>query len=412
MNSHSSFTRRTFLALGATGVAGLAAVGKASAASRFTSSGTIGVGVIGLGSRGMELLNDFASRQRAREGVRVAAVCDAHELRLQQGAALSGAEAVREWERVVERKDVDAVVIATPNHWHAAMAVAAMQAGKHVYLETPMAHTLAEAKLVRDTAASTGRCVQIGAQETSEGQWHAANALVRSGRLGAIQWCQASERMTGRVTPSAEAVATADASALDWKRWQGPAEQRPFDAQRFLHWRNYWDYSGGIAANEFFHMLAPMLVTIGPAFPERVSAAGGVYIDDGREAPDSFVMTAEYAQGHTVVLASSPAHAQGTPAVIRGTDAAVYFDKGKVSVVSEFGKTVGAKAAVTARPGHVDNWLAGIRSGERCVCDAELGYRTMAATGMAVEAYRSGKTLYWDAASESAVTRSARGVLV
>ncbi|MBI5091658.1 MAG: Gfo/Idh/MocA family oxidoreductase [Candidatus Hydrogenedentes bacterium] len=398
--------------MSAASAAGLAVSARPSAALGSGTNDSIRLGVIGVGERGTELARDFTTRSSSHERVRVVAVCDVCEARLQRAAALSGAEAVREWERVVDRSDVDAVVIATPNHWHAPMAIAAMQSGKDVYIETPMTHTLAEAKKVRDVAATTGRCVQVGAHETSEGTWRAAAALVRAGRIGKIQWCQASERTADSGQSCADVPG---AQNLDWERWLGSAPMCAFDPQRFLHWRNYWDYSGGVAANDFFHKLAPILMAIGPAFPQRVSAAGGVYVNDGREAPDSFVMTAEYAEGHTIVLASSPAHAQGIPAVIRGTDATIYFERGKLNVVPEGARgaetTFNPFAEIPARPSHMDNWLQCIRTRERCACDAELGYRAMAAIGMAVEAYRGGRTLYWDAANDTAVSGPPRGVL-
>ena len=355
---------------------------------------TVRLGIIGCGARGTELMAD-AQRRRSLASARVGAVCDICEPRKRGGQAFSGAEVLHRWQELVGRKDIDAVMIATPDHWHATMAIAAMECGKDVYCETPMALRLEEAQAFRDCAARTGRMVQIGACEVSERRWSVARELIQAGVIGRPLWCQASGGMLECVPRSSIGLSP---EMVDWPAFLGSAPHREFHPDRYLRWRNYWDYSGGIVASAHYSAIAAFLGALGEAFPTRVSAAGGIYAQDGREVPDSFVMTAEYAGGPTLVLASSWAGVGGGSAVIRGTRATLDLDAGAVRITPEYGED-GVKAAclaVDARADHVGDWLASIRSRRPCVCNAELGYRAMVPVCMALEAYRTGRTMGFD----------------
>jgi predicted dehydrogenase len=407
-------SRRRFLTL----AAGLAVVPAAHASVQRVSSANdaIRIGVIGCGSRGAELTAGILDRASRGVPVRLAAVCDIYEPCKQRARAMSGADLHHRWQDLVERNDIDAVIIATPDHWHAPMAVAAMECGKDVYCEKPMALHVEEAKAFRDCALRTKRVVQIGAQQTSEPRWRAANAILREGTIGQVVWSQGSYARSGagnrRDFLRSEKL---NPATLDWQAFAGHGSRRAFDPDRYLHWRQYWDYSGGVATERLYHKLAALLVALGPEFPERVSAAGGIYVQDGREVPDSFVMTAEYPSGHTVVLASSMANRNGLPAVIRGTRGLIEIRPGGVRVIPETGPARADSSPPTGIPtsavpqvtpmntgeDHINNWLRCIRSREQCVCNEELGYRATVAIGMAIEAYRTGKTPYFHAGTET-----------
>ena len=411
MSTKRDLSRRGFLGLaGAVAFAPLMPSGLHRAAG---ANDTLRIGVIGCGARGVELMRDIAARGKRGARTTIAAVCDICEPRDARARSLADSEVVRRWQDLVERPDIDAVVVATPDHLHAPMSIAAMESGKDVYCEEPMTLRLEEAKAFRDVAARTRRIVQIGAQQTSQPRWHLAREIILSGAIGPTIWCQGSYRpsaATPQRNDSAKAlVCPAD---LDWDAFQGPGGKRGLDADRFLNWRKYWDYSNGIAGEVFYHKLAALLVAVGPAFPERVSAAGGIYVQDGREVPDSFVMTAEYPNGLTIVLASSMANLNGLPAVIRGREASIELHTDSVKIVQDMtasNRMITEYCETAARPDHLDDWLRCIRSRERCVCNEEIGCQAMVAIAMAVESYRTGKTLRFDAKTEQAVPLHVEG---
>ena len=373
----------------------------AASADRIAGANdTLRIGVIGCGARGTELIRDLLSRRNNAVPIRIAAVCDICEPHRARAESLASADAARYWQDLVEQRDLDAIIVAAPDHHHAAMSIAAMESGKDIYCEKPMTLRLEEARAFRDAAVRTGRIVQIGAQETSEPQWHLAHDIIRSGAIGATVWCQGSYRPSPATAQwDRPLLKNARFADLDWDGFRGASPERRFDPDRYLNWRKYWDYSNGIAGETFYHKLAALLIAAGPAFPERVSAAGGIYVRDGREVPDSFVMTAEYPGGRTIVLASSMTNRNGLPAVIRGREASLEFCGRFVKIVTANGAAhhmSERKCETTPRPDHLDNWLRCIRSREKCVCNEEIGYQAMAAVAMAVESYRTGKTLSFD----------------
>lgn len=411
----TGITRRKFISLSAALAAGVAAGAPRAAARTLGANDRIRLGIIGMGNRGMQLLREATARS-ASLNVQVAAVCDIFEPHKLRAQAVSGGELLHRWQDLVERPDIDAVVIATPNHWHAPIAIAAMQTGKDVYCEKPMAHSIEEAKAFRDMAKATERIVQIGAQTASEPRWHAAREILASGKLGTIRWSQENYRMACETSGSrAFSSRPADRETLDWEAFEGGSEKRPFSGDRFHGWRRYWDYSGGVATEEHYEKLAALLTALGAEFPVRVSAAGGVYAQDGREVPDSFVTTCEYPSHHTVVLASCTAHAGEMPAVIRGSEATLYCAADAICIEAEhesrerfrerFGGDRRVEIPVGEREDHIENWIRCVRSRGETVCNEEASYRTMVAIGMSVEAYKRGRTLYFDPISETVVER-------
>jgi predicted dehydrogenase len=414
-NVTTGVTRRSFLA--ATAAAAVSVPRAAAAWDRVDGANeTIQIGVIGMGRRGVELARELTARTESQR-CRIVAVSDIYAPHKDRARALGRVNIYHDWQDLVARDDIDAVVIATPDHWHAPMAITAMEAGKDVYCEAPMTRTLEEATAFRDTAAATNRVVQVGARRTSQGQWYAAREVIAAGNLGHLNWCQSSYR-PGEAARRSSAPGPVNAPDLDWQAFQGNTPQRPFDPHRFLAWRAYWDYSGGMATDLLYDKLAPLIMIGGVDLPERVSAAGGVYVRDGREVPDTFVMTCEYTSGLKIVLAASMTQARGLPAVVRGREATLYLDGRTVVAEAEyahrdifearFGTATRVTIPAPRRKEHLDNWLDAIRSRRRCACDAELAYRTMVAVGMGVEAYRRRQTLAFDRNSGRAVPSSTR----
>jgi predicted dehydrogenase len=402
MKQHpSKISRRNFLAIGAAAAAGCAT--RAAVAPPVVSAQAVRIGVIGCGARGQALVAEAMSRVEPDVPIAIAAVSDACAGRRDKIAAATKAASIKRWQNLIERHDIDAVIVATPDNLHAPISIAAMEAGKDVYCERPMALTLADAAAFRDTAARTKRVVQIGAHQTSEAQWHAARELMAGGKLGQLRWCQ------GRYGKSNELAAQAASS--EQPDWDVYADGKSSDPDRFYNWRKYKDYSGGVAWSDLYWKLAALLVatdTPEQEWPVRVSAAGGVYTNDGREVPDSFVLNAEFASGHTIVLASSMAGNRERPAMIRGEQAAIEFNGDSIAIIGDGGYGESEQVTVPARKSHLDNWLGCIRSRDKCVCDERLGYRTSAIIAMAMQAYATGTSVAMDGASGAIVTAPAR----
>lgn len=393
MSRKGHISRREFLAVGAATTASVLAGRPSSAASArhvHGANGTIGLGYIGAGARGRALMAGFS----ALPSVRHVAVCDAYGPRRRSAAQATGAAEVARWEDVLTHPGVDAVVIATPDHWHAVMGIAALEAGKDVYCERPMALSIEEASRFRDTARRTGGIVQVGVQETSEGQWHeVARVFEETRALGRVLWSQGGySKLDAATSVSRESV---NVHELDWTAFEGPAKAHPCTLGRFLNWRHYWDYSGGIAMQQHYHKLAPLLVALNEGSPSRAAAAGGVYARDGREVPDMFVMTLEYAAGHSIVLASSVLTERELPAVFRAEHGTLYAEGPRLRLVYEHdiaaGSFDGEILDVTPRQGHLENWLDSIRDRIQPVCNVDVGYHTSVALAMAVRAYRENR---------------------
>jgi len=213
----------------------------------------------------------------------VAAVCDVWQKRVDQSKAALKCDGYLDYKELLARSDLDAVIIATPDHWHATMAIAAMKSGKDVYLEKPMCHTVEEARQLVETVEETGRVLQVGSQTTSADQWHKAKKAIADGMIGEMIMSQGSYH---RNSPDGEWNWPIDPNAgpdgkgenfIDWKMWLGSAEDRPFDADRYFRFRKYWDYSGGIATDLFYHVVAPLNICWSePQFPYKVMAGGGI----------------------------------------------------------------------------------------------------------------------------------------
>jgi predicted dehydrogenase len=421
--------RRDFVrtAAGALGVAQSLAAARSAALPAQTrvigANDKINIGVIGVGMRGMGLLRQLVRMRDAGANIEIVAVCDVYEKRKRQAQEISKAEfATLDYRELLDRKDIDAVVIATPDHWHAKMANGAMDRGKDVYLEKPMTKTIDEARQVAEMARDTKRVLQVGSQTTSADQWWKARKAIQDGMIGQLIMSQGSYH---RNTKDGEWNWPIDAEAgpdgkgdnfIDWKMWLGSATKRPYDADRFFRFRKYWDYSGGIATDLFYHVVAPLNICWGEAqFPYRVCGMGGVYVFKDREVPDTFTLTADYAKGHSLVLSSSMANSTHIPGLIRGHEGTIVMVEhgmfeGRTDSITvtaervfreEFTKKWGSDKVVIpvenrGPNAHMQNFLDSVRSREKPVLDAMTGYKAMVTIQLGVESYREGRVLYFD----------------
>ncbi|MBI3665553.1 MAG: Gfo/Idh/MocA family oxidoreductase, partial [Acidobacteria bacterium] len=262
----------------------------------------INFGLIGVGAMGFGHVKQLVRRSKENGDVQVVAVSDIYtrrKKRAQEHAGLADKDVHHDFRDLVARSDVDAVLIATPDHWHARQALDALRARKDVYLQKPMTYTIEEAREVAAAVRQTGRVLQVGSQHSSDLRYHRAREVIEKGWIGSPLWAQGT---FSRNSIYGEWNYTIDddgnEETIDWKAFLGPAPRRPFSQDRYFRWRKYWDYSGGIATDLLYHKLAPLLVAVtgpgGAPFPTRVTAHGGIYVHKDREVPDSYATTVEY----------------------------------------------------------------------------------------------------------------------
>ena len=254
----------------------------------------IGVGFIGVGIRGSYHLDNF----KKMPGVRTIMAADCFDGHLDWAKETTDGkiETTRDYHALLARKDIDAVVISTPEHWHARMMLDAMAAGKHIYVEKPMTLTIAEGKTLCDAAKKSGKLVMVGSQNKTSTMTAKAREVVKSGVLGKINMVRLA---TYRNTPEGAWVypIAPDASpkTIDWARWLGPAPKHEFDLTRFFRWRCFWEYSGGVATDLWVHELTTMHEIMDVKAPRSAVAQGGIYrFDDGRTVPDLLTGVYDY----------------------------------------------------------------------------------------------------------------------
>ena len=422
----NELSRRSFVGL----------AGAAMAASRVKGANDrINIGQIGIGARGTYHLDACLRRQKARGDVQVVAVCDVYRKRIAKAAGkAAGAQAYLHHQELLQRSDIDAVFIATPDHWHAPIALAAIAAGKDVYLEKPMTHTLAEAKQVFERARDSKRIVQVGVQGTSWTRWHKVREIVQSGMIGQVVAAQGTYSRNNPdgdwnwdIDPEAGPQGKGD-DYIDWQQWIGAAPARSFDADRFFRFRKYWDYSGGIATDLHYHIVAPFHLALDNQHPTRVVGMGGLWVyNDGREVPDTFMDSADYPGKYTITVESSQVNEVGPVTMLRGTKATLFlgdewegpknrqFDHAQIIAEQpyrkEFVEKWGKEEVIIPGLGnegddkHVDNFFDCVRSRQEPNCSASLGYTTMTHIALAVRSYREGKMFYFDPMKEEVVER-------
>jgi predicted dehydrogenase len=231
-------------------------------------------------------------------GVELAAVCDIYDGRLIRARELYGDRIFtsRDYRQILERKDIDAVIVATPDHWHARICIDALNAGKHVYCEKPMVKMISEGKTVIDAQQRSGKVFQVGSQYVSSLVYQKARDLIKAGALGEINMVEAwLDRNTALGAWQYSIPPDASPSNIDWDRFLGNAPKRPFEPMRLFRWRNYQDYGTAVAGDLFVHLLSGLHLATSSIGPTRVFAAGGLrYWKDGRDVPDVMLALVDY----------------------------------------------------------------------------------------------------------------------
>ena len=352
--------------------------------------------------------------------VEITAVCDVFQKRLDAAVQKTGARPIARYLDLLSQKDLDYVLIATPEHWHHQMILDAVDAGKHVYVEKPMTHTIPQAQEVVRKVHESKAKVQVGVQGMSDESYEVANQYIQQGVLGKVVMAQI-DYSRNYVDDFWAYDLDSDAKPgvnLDWNTWLGPAPKRPWDPRRYFQWRRYWDYSGGIATDLFIHRVTRIIKSVGLNFPDRVVGSGGTwnFTDSIAEIPDTFNMLCDYPGGPTVVLVSSMANDTAIEHVIRGHKATLQFNRDGFVItpqeISDGAHKPGERTAkelcllVYKKTGgedvklHHQNLHAAIREGDALKCDVDLGYYGVVVTLMGVESFRTQSYLKWNCEKE------------
>ncbi len=291
--------RRDFLHTGSGLLAGAGSLKAMPASERIT------VGMIGAGARAHELMQAI----QQNPGAEIVAVVDAYRGRVERAVERTGgrARAFRNYQEILADKGVDAVVIATPDHWHQRMILDALRAGKDVYCEKPMTYRSQEGKEIMRAAGETRRIVQVGSQGVSWDLTAKAREIIRSGRLGKITLIRAAfNRNTASGAWIYPIPPDASPQTVDWEAFLGPAPKRPFSLERFFRWRCYEDYSGGIATDLFVHLCTSIHFLMDANMPSWGMAMSQLYRwKESREVPDTLNALLEYPEGFAVNLSST-----------------------------------------------------------------------------------------------------------
>lgn len=399
----------------------------ASAARVYGANDRIQMAVVGCGGMGTGHLGGLVKRADA-DKVQVVAVCDVYQRRLTRAMKIGNCEGHLDYRPIYDRKDVDAVLIATPDHWHGKLSIDAVESGKHVYCEKPLTHTVEQAIAVRNAVRKTKKLLQVGPNATADdGYWKAGDAI-RAGRIGQVTWAQGSYNRNAReclfnthqkIDPTAGPKGTGD-DFLDWDQWlghkHGLAPKIDWTPEHYFRFRKYWPYNGGVATDLLYHKLAPLLIALaGPdgAYPSRVNASGGQYVEkDGRDIPDVFMLTIDYANPFSIFLVSTLTNDTQIPDRIYGKHGTLDLGgdpllKFNGDFKKEFQEKndgqAEARLKTEKRRDLVGNFLDAIRGTATLNCNVELGAATMVAIKLGVESYRQRKTMNWDAKAETVV---------
>ena len=326
--SDKNMSRREFMerSVGGATAAGIA-WGTATRSSSASPNETITLGIIGAGIRGLENMQSILSVKG-----RVAIVCDLYDGHLRRAQEIqANTPTTKDYRQVLDRKDVDAVMIATSDHWHAPIAIDAMKAGKDVYCEKPMTHTIPQALEMVQVSKETGRLVQVGSQSLSMESTHKGKAWVDAGEIGTIYNIQCEIYRPDPIGAWKYPVPPdASPQTIDWDRYLGSAAKRPFDAARFFQFRNWWDYGTGIAGDEYVHLLSRVHYLMNVQYPLSAVANGGIYYWTGdRDVPDIHNTLYDYGKFQVVVLANLVSNFEG------GEIVRFMGDKGTVVLTEE-----------------------------------------------------------------------------
>ncbi len=428
--------RREFIQQGVAGVTSSALAAKPTAAND-----RIVAGLIGLGGRGSYELQACLRNRN----IDVAAVADVFDPLVSRALQQIGGKAAgyRDFRRILDRKDIDVVFVSTPDHWHAIPTILACQAGKDVFCEKPLSHTIEEGRRMVQAARRYGRIVQTGSQQRSSPYFAEIIKLIQGGYIGRVTMIECWNALNSYPDGIGNPPDEDPPPGLDWDMYLGPAPKVPYNRNRFFwNFRWFWDYSGGLMTDWGAHHMDVVHWAMGVDAPTRVAAIGGKFcLKDNRETPDTFMAVLEY-PGFLARFTERDANSlqlagRGGGMLFYGTLGTLALDRSRYEIMPEMkreGETEAVDRVEPYRAGyvppgappqppmkslceprkgadtwmnpgmheaHVGNFLDCVRSRRMPVADVEIGHRAASACHLAVIAYRAGTAIRWDPKQET-----------
>ncbi|HYN05315.1 MAG TPA: Gfo/Idh/MocA family oxidoreductase [Vicinamibacteria bacterium] len=445
MSANDSINRRQFLEKSSLVAAAAAAVGGAREASaQLNNSAAVNLkpvrlGFIGVGIRGTLLMEAAAGIS----GVEIKAAADCYRGHLDAARELinPAPEVTGDYKTILSRPDIDAVVIATPDHWHLQMTQEALAAGKHVYVEKPMTHRWEDGEAFISAVEKSGKVLQVGSQYMSMGAAQKAADFIKSGRLGQVTLVEGRfHRNTATGAWYYPIPPDASPTTVDFKSFLGSAAPRDFDLRRFFQWRLFWDYSGGLPTDLFVHIVTATHQLMGVSEPESVFSFGDIYHwKNYREVPDQMTSMVKYPEGFVLRLSSTASNGHPGPLLtVYGSEGTLEYTGSSFKYYYEprtdaFGysthswpKATTARfkelmsltdnltpldGPATAEPveyksndedstrAHMRNWIEAVRTGGKPIEDVRFGHHAALVGHMCNLSYKSGKPVRWNKAT-------------
>jgi predicted dehydrogenase len=406
MGSSSTTRRRFFESIGSIGAAAAGTLATLESARGYFANETLNIGCIGTGGRCQSLMRPLAQIP----GVRIAAVCDIYDAHLDQAKKLADSQAVatKHYREILDRKDIDAVLIGSPDHWHVPMSVDAVTAGKDVYVEKPLTHNLAEGAAIIEAQNRSQKIVQVGMQQRSMPHIQKARELMKNGRIGEVYKIHLSWNRGGSARMRRGPLGV-DPGQVAWKEFLGNAPDQPFDEYRFRNWRWFWDFGGGVLTDLMVHWIDVAHWFIDADRPLKATAIGNHFASKGAwQTPDTIQCILEYPnniQAHFEGTFSNATY--GAMITFMGTDGTLYIDRGRYEITPEHGKGKPESLILGSNPHkgadfydkpdgellHLTNWVECIRSRNKPNAPAEAGVAAAAAAHLGNRAYRAGQVV-------------------
>ncbi|MDE3180779.1 MAG: Gfo/Idh/MocA family oxidoreductase [Acidobacteriota bacterium] len=411
-NGNSHVSRRDFLKNTAVAGAGLAAFGGLAPARVLGANDRVRMALIGCGERGSYDMSLFMKNP----GVEFVALCDVYEPRRlrQQHVAGPGAQAYLDYHEVLDRKDIDAVLIGVPDHWHKQVLVDAVHAGKDAYCEKPIMHNIPEGVEMVEAVKQTGRVVQTGTQQRSWPHYIMGKQLIDSGMLGDVAfvytyWFQNYIESTGWM-----ARHPVDTSELNWKMFLGDAPDQPFTVEKFFHWRFFWDFGGGALTDLLTHWIDVIQWYMNQSAPKTATTTGDVYFMNW-QCPDTITAAYEYPGKFNVTFNCALNNSIDDGGIeFRGTKATLKIDRSHLAVYPEGVRwqpyrnypepEILIRSEHDGTIDHVRNFLDCMRTRKSPNANIEVGFEAARASWIGNIALKRGLKTVWNASTEKVVS--------